>query len=53
MFLANLSVATQQQNISITQSAATVQAIVDILSKIADLSQSVVINKPVMEVCIF
>ncbi|XP_026146675.1 adhesion G protein-coupled receptor F5-like [Carassius auratus] len=49
VFLANLSVATQQQNINITQSAATVQAIVDILSKIADLSQSVVINKPVME----
>ncbi|XP_016399138.1 adhesion G protein-coupled receptor F5-like [Sinocyclocheilus rhinocerous] len=49
VFMANLSIATEQHDINITQSAATVQAIVDILSKIADLSQSVFINKPVME----
>lgn len=51
-FMANLSIATSENNINITQSAATVQAIVDILSKIANLSQSVFINKPVMKVCI-
>ncbi len=52
MFMANLNNATSENNINITQSAATVQAIVDILSKIANLSQSVFINKPVMKVCI-
>ncbi len=52
VFMDNLSTATSENNINITQSAATVQAIVDILSKIANLSQSVFINKPVMEVCI-
>lgn len=50
--MANLSNATEQHNINITQSPATVQAIVDILSTIANLSKSVFINKPVMEVCI-
>ncbi|XP_058610952.1 adhesion G protein-coupled receptor F5-like [Onychostoma macrolepis] len=49
VFMANLSIATSENNINITQSAASVQAIVDILSKIANLAQSVVINKPVME----
>uniref|UniRef100_A0A8C1ACP4 Adhesion G protein-coupled receptor F8 n=1 Tax=Cyprinus carpio carpio TaxID=630221 RepID=A0A8C1ACP4_CYPCA len=52
VFMANLSNATEQHNINITQSPATVQAIVDILSTIANLSKSVFINKPVMEVCI-
>uniref|UniRef100_A0A9J7ZSB2 Adhesion G protein-coupled receptor F8 n=1 Tax=Cyprinus carpio carpio TaxID=630221 RepID=A0A9J7ZSB2_CYPCA len=49
VFMANLSNATEQHNINITQSPATVQAIVDILSTIANLSKSVFINKPVME----
>ncbi|XP_048063232.1 adhesion G protein-coupled receptor F4-like isoform X2 [Megalobrama amblycephala] len=48
-FMANLSSATSQNNVNITQSPATVQAIVDILFKIANLSQDTVINKPVME----
>lgn len=52
-FMANLSSVTAQNSINITQSSATVQAIVDILFKIANLSQTTVINKPVMEVCIF
>uniref|UniRef100_A0A671PHM4 Uncharacterized protein n=1 Tax=Sinocyclocheilus anshuiensis TaxID=1608454 RepID=A0A671PHM4_9TELE len=52
-FMADLSIATSENNINITQSAATVQAIVDILFKIADLSQTIVIKKIVMEVCIF
>uniref|UniRef100_A0A672NCZ9 Uncharacterized protein n=1 Tax=Sinocyclocheilus grahami TaxID=75366 RepID=A0A672NCZ9_SINGR len=52
-FMANLSIATSDNTINITQSAATVQAIVDILFKIADLSQTIVIKKIVMEVCIF
>uniref|UniRef100_A0A672NFN0 Adhesion G protein-coupled receptor F7 n=1 Tax=Sinocyclocheilus grahami TaxID=75366 RepID=A0A672NFN0_SINGR len=51
--MANLSIATSDNTINITQSAATVQAIVDILFKIADLSQTIVIKKIVMEVCIF
>uniref|UniRef100_A0A8C1HX94 Ig-like domain-containing protein n=1 Tax=Cyprinus carpio carpio TaxID=630221 RepID=A0A8C1HX94_CYPCA len=49
-FMANLSLATSENNVNITQSAATVQAIVDILFKIADLSQTFVIKKTVMEV---
>ncbi|XP_067239660.1 adhesion G protein-coupled receptor F5-like [Chanodichthys erythropterus] len=48
-FMANLSSATSQNNVNITESPATVQAIVDILFKIANLSQDTVINKPVME----
>nr|XP_055042517.1 adhesion G-protein coupled receptor F1-like [Misgurnus anguillicaudatus] len=48
-FMANLSIAAEQNNANITQSAATVQTIVDILFKIADLSKSITINKPVME----
>ncbi|XP_073667574.1 adhesion G protein-coupled receptor F4-like [Paramisgurnus dabryanus] len=48
-FMANLSIAAEQNNANITQSAATVQSIVDILFKIADLSKSITINKPVME----
>ncbi len=52
-FMANLSIATSANNISITQSAATVKAIVDILFKIADLSKATVIDEIVMGVCIF
>ncbi len=52
-FMANLSIATSENNINITQSAATVKAIVGILFKIADLSQTTVINEAVMGVCIF
>ncbi|XP_077076292.1 adhesion G protein-coupled receptor F5-like isoform X2 [Siphateles boraxobius] len=48
-FMANLSSVTAQNIMNITQSPATVQAIVDILFKIADLSQATFINKPVME----
>ncbi|XP_055042517.2 adhesion G-protein coupled receptor F1 [Misgurnus anguillicaudatus] len=48
-FMANLSLAAEQNNANITQSAATVQTIVDILFKIADLSKNIPINKPVME----
>ncbi|XP_052390659.1 adhesion G protein-coupled receptor F4-like [Carassius gibelio] len=48
-FMANLSIATSENNFNITQSAATVRAIVDILFKIANLSQTIVIKKPVME----
>ncbi|XP_016343763.1 adhesion G-protein coupled receptor F1-like [Sinocyclocheilus anshuiensis] len=47
-FMADLSSATAKHDINITQSAATVQAIVDILFKIADLSQATSINNPVM-----
>ncbi len=52
-FMANLSIATSANNISITQSAATVKAIVDILFKIANLSKDTVIDEIVMGVCIF
>ncbi|XP_043074544.1 adhesion G protein-coupled receptor F5-like [Puntigrus tetrazona] len=48
VFMANLSSSTEQYENNISHSSATVQAIVDILSKIADLSESVVINEPVM-----
>ncbi|KAK9956688.1 hypothetical protein ABG768_014404, partial [Culter alburnus] len=48
-FMANLSSATSQNNVNITQSPATVQTIVDILFKIADLSQATLINSIVME----
>lgn len=51
-FMADLSRASVQNNANITQSAATVQAIVFILSKITNLSQTAVINNPVMVVCI-
>ncbi|XP_058612379.1 adhesion G-protein coupled receptor F1-like isoform X1 [Onychostoma macrolepis] len=47
-FMANLSIATSENNINITQSVATVKAIVGILFKIADLSQTTTINNPVM-----
>ncbi|KAL1253903.1 hypothetical protein QQF64_016132 [Cirrhinus molitorella] len=49
VFMANLSAATEQNAINVIQSAATVQAIVDILSEISILSNAVVINQPVME----
>ncbi|XP_016398898.1 uncharacterized protein LOC107732143 [Sinocyclocheilus rhinocerous] len=49
VFIADLSSATAQHEIIVSQSAATVQAIVDILFNIADLSQSIFINKQVME----
>lgn len=52
-FMANLSIATSENNINITQSAANVKAIVDMLFKIADLSQATVIDEIVMGVCIF
>ncbi|XP_067239654.1 adhesion G-protein coupled receptor F1-like [Chanodichthys erythropterus] len=48
-FMDNLSSVTAQNNVSITASAATVQAIVDILLIVADLSQSIAISEPVMK----
>ncbi|XP_051731607.1 adhesion G protein-coupled receptor F4 [Ctenopharyngodon idella] len=48
-FMAELSSATAQNNVNITQSPATVRTIVDILFKIADLSQATLINSIVME----
>ncbi|XP_067273077.1 adhesion G protein-coupled receptor F4-like [Pseudorasbora parva] len=48
-FMDNLSNVTAQNNVHITQSPATIQAIVDILAVIAHLSQSIIISKPVME----
>ncbi|XP_073708874.1 adhesion G protein-coupled receptor F4-like [Garra rufa] len=47
-FMANLSIATSENNINITQSAATVKAIVGMLFQIADLSQTTAINSVVM-----
>ncbi|XP_048063233.1 adhesion G-protein coupled receptor F1-like [Megalobrama amblycephala] len=47
-FMDNLSSVTAQNNVTITESAATVQAIVDILVIVADLSQSIAISEPVM-----
>ncbi|XP_056619749.1 uncharacterized protein LOC130433963 [Triplophysa dalaica] len=49
VFMANLSSAVDQNNASVTQSAATVNTIVKILSNIADLSKDITHNKPVME----
>ncbi|XP_051500539.1 uncharacterized protein LOC127409770 isoform X3 [Myxocyprinus asiaticus] len=49
VFLANLSDATVQNINEITQSTETVKTIVDMLSKIADISQNITINKPVMK----
>ncbi|XP_043074540.1 adhesion G protein-coupled receptor F5-like isoform X2 [Puntigrus tetrazona] len=47
-FMANLSFATSENNIIITQSPATIKVIVEILFKIADLSQTAVITQTVM-----
>ncbi|XP_051951493.1 adhesion G protein-coupled receptor F5-like [Xyrauchen texanus] len=49
VFLADLSNATEQNINQITQSTVTVQTIVDMLSKIADISQNITISQPVME----
>lgn len=51
VFVAQLSTATENNTQEITQSSANVQTIVEILVKVADLSQNIIINKPVMEVC--
>ncbi|XP_057208575.1 adhesion G protein-coupled receptor F5-like isoform X4 [Triplophysa rosa] len=48
-FMAELSNAVEQNNASVTQSAATVKTIVEILSNIADLSKNITHKKPVME----
>uniref|UniRef100_A0A8C2DYN7 Adhesion G protein-coupled receptor F5 n=1 Tax=Cyprinus carpio TaxID=7962 RepID=A0A8C2DYN7_CYPCA len=51
VFVAQLSTATENNTQAITQSSANVQTIVEILVKVADVSQNIIINKPVMEVC--
>ncbi|XP_050995053.1 adhesion G protein-coupled receptor F5-like isoform X4 [Labeo rohita] len=48
VFMANLSIATSENNINITQSAATIRTIVNMLYKVADLAQSAAINNLVM-----
>ncbi|XP_051951240.1 uncharacterized protein LOC127621606 isoform X5 [Xyrauchen texanus] len=48
-FISLLSNAAEQNIDNITQSAATVSTIVEILFKVADLSQTISIDKPVME----
>ncbi|XP_056621215.1 uncharacterized protein adgrf6 isoform X2 [Triplophysa dalaica] len=48
-FMANLSKAAGQDNVTITQSAATVETIVEILSKVAGFSKNVTISQPVMK----
>ncbi|XP_057209458.1 adhesion G protein-coupled receptor F5-like isoform X1 [Triplophysa rosa] len=47
-FMSNLSGTAEQKIVEITQSADTVQTIVEILSKIASFSESVTISQPVM-----
>nr|XP_055042506.1 alpha-tectorin-like [Misgurnus anguillicaudatus] len=49
VFMLNLSNAAKDNNIRITQSAATVQTIVEILHKIASMSQTIAISQTVME----
>ncbi|XP_073712338.1 adhesion G-protein coupled receptor F1-like [Misgurnus anguillicaudatus] len=49
VFMSNLSNAAKDSNIEITQSAATVQTIVEILYKIASMSQTIAISQTVME----
>ncbi|KTF74438.1 hypothetical protein cypCar_00048534, partial [Cyprinus carpio] len=49
VFVAQLSTATENNTQAITQSSANVQTIVEILVKVADVSQNIIINKPVME----
>lgn len=51
VFVARLSNATVQHHQEITQSPVTVRTIVGILVHIAEISQNITINKPVMEVC--
>ncbi|XP_056619642.1 adhesion G protein-coupled receptor F4-like [Triplophysa dalaica] len=48
-FMENLTNAVNQNNANVTQSAATIKIIVEILSNIADLSKNITHNKPVME----
>lgn len=52
-FVSILSKTAEQNNVQITQSAATLQTIVDILFKIANVSQTITIDEPVIKVCIF
>ncbi|XP_058611010.1 adhesion G-protein coupled receptor F1-like isoform X2 [Onychostoma macrolepis] len=49
VFVAELSNATEKNDKEITQSSVTVQTIVGILVKVADVSQNITINQPVME----
>ncbi|XP_043074543.1 adhesion G protein-coupled receptor F5-like [Puntigrus tetrazona] len=49
VFMADLSTATQNNTQEITQSTVTVQTIVEILAKVAAVSQNVIINLPVMK----
>ncbi len=49
--MAELSNVTEMNDNEITQSTLTVQTIVGILVRIADVSQNIVLNKTVMEVC--
>lgn len=51
VFVAQLSTATENNTQVITQSAVTVQTIVGILVKVSGVSQNIIINQPVMEVC--
>ncbi len=49
--MAELSVATKNNTKEITQSSVTVKTIVEILLRVADVSQKIRINQPVMGVC--
>ncbi|XP_026102427.1 adhesion G protein-coupled receptor F5-like [Carassius auratus] len=49
VFVAQLSLATENNTQVITQSAVTVQTIVGILVKVSGVSQNIIINQPVME----
>jgi len=49
--ISQLSTATVDNKDEITQSPVTVEKIVDILVRIADVSKSIVISEPVMKVC--
>ncbi len=51
VFVAQLSNATEKNDKEITQSPATVQSIVAILLKVSNVSQTINISQPIMEVC--
>ncbi|XP_065124427.2 uncharacterized protein [Paramisgurnus dabryanus] len=51
-FMTDLSNTAVQSNTVITESADTVQTIVDILNTIASISQTITISQPVMKVCV-
>ncbi len=51
VFMTNLSNATEKNDKVIAQSPATVQSIVGILLTFSNVSKTIFINQPVMEVC--